>query len=907
MIVALDTETYYDDVVSIKTLGTWHYLRHPQADLYLLSVAADNGLRWVGHPKDFDWSQISGPDVTWLSHNVSFDSMVIERLQEIGHAPDNIEISEWICTADMSAYLGHNRSLKESANSLLGVEMTKTVRDNMKGKRWEDMDVFFQDDVVKYALDDAVHCLNLFLQHGDKFVEHEREISAMTRTMCSRGVPLDVPALDKAITKLQTAIWQAKLDIPWADREAILSPLAVRAECEKVGIWAPASFAKGDDEAERWEDEFYHLHPWIKAVRNYRRGNKHLSTLETMRSRCREDGTMPYGLKFFGAHTGRDSGDVGWNAQNLPKGEVFDVDVRSMIKAPEGYTFAIVDLSQIEPRVLHWIAGDTKMLEHIRQCPDFYEAQARAMGLWSGHEPLRTDPQKRHLIKGLNLGLGYGMGAKKFASVANIPSDEAERLTRLYRSKNPLVTKLWKDLEEVLRSTATSKDDKNAEIEMPSGRKMTYRNVSVDHGGLTAQIPRKGKFMRLGFWGGVITENCLSGNTEVLTQRGWIKISVLKLNDRVWDGVEWVTHLGVKEMGIKKTIDCHGIGATEDHLFMTDLGWVEAKIACQTACTDMRYNSYETQYHGSNGKKYREHVSNFFSREQREKQPLEHSLQMWEHGGEDGEGANPKRGAKVLRAILPAQQREGSEHHPRDESACRVCGLEIDEIKVSSENSPSVQELRGPRYFSMSRVVRFIRELLGRYERWLSDGTRLRSNRQRIGVLENKLPLGNTLQKYPEQADRVEEPIGYTRGFFGDSPSARDQEDYTLLQTEEGATLGYDFKHASRPEEPVYDILNCGPRNRFVVRGAEGMPAIIAHNCVQATARDVFMDCCLRIEAQGFPVLMRIHDEVVCLVSAGDEGKRCLDAIVKIMSTAPDWAEGLPLSAEGSLSDVYKK
>jgi DNA polymerase len=255
-----------------------------------------------------------------------------------------------------------------------------------------------------------------------------------------------------------------------------------------------------------------------------------------------------------------------------------------MIKAPAGYTFAIVDLSQIEPRVLHWLAGDTKMLEHIRQCPDFYEAQARAMGLWSGDEPLRTDPKKRHLIKGLNLGLGYGMGAKKFASVANIPSDEAERLTRLYRTKNPLVTKLWKDLEEVLRSTATSKEEKNAEIEMPSGRKMTYRNVSVDHGGLTAQIPRQGKFMRLGFWGGVVTENL-----------------------------------------------------------------------------------------------------------------------------------------------------------------------------------------------------------------------------------------------------------------------------------------------------------------------------------VQATARDVFMDCCLRIEAQGFPVLMRIHDEVVCQVPAGDEGKRCLDAIVKIMSTAPDWAEGLPLSAEGSLSDVYKK
>jgi DNA polymerase len=514
MIVALDTETYYDDEVSIKTLGTWHYLRHPNADLYLLSVAADNGLRYVGHPKDFDWSQIIGPDVTWLSHNVSFDSMVIERLQEIGHAPDSIEIAEWVCTADLAAYLGHPRSLKESAASLLGVSISKDVRDNMKGKRWDDMDLFFQDDVRKYALDDAVHCLNLFLQHGDKFVAHEREISAMTRTMCSRGVPLDVDALNKAITKLQTAIWEAKLSIPWADKEAILSPIAVRAECEKAGIWAPSSFAKGDDEAERWEDEFSHLHPWIKAVRNYRRGNKHLSTLETMRQRLRADGTMPYGLKFFGAHTGRDSGDGSWNAQNLPKGAVFDVDIRSMIKAPEGYTLAIVDLSQIEPRVLHWLAGDTKMLNFIRESSDLYYAQAKAWGLYTGNEEDFAGSPLRHTMKQLALGLSYGMGAKKFASVANVDPQEAERLTRLYRSKNPKVTQLWRDLEDVLRVTAASSNDKDAEIDLPSGRKMTYRNVSVSNGGLTAEIPRQGKFMRLGFWGGVVCENLVQATAR---------------------------------------------------------------------------------------------------------------------------------------------------------------------------------------------------------------------------------------------------------------------------------------------------------------------------------------------------------------------------------------------------------
>jgi DNA polymerase len=81
---------------------------------------------------------------------------------------------------------------------------------------------------------------------------------------------------------------------------------------------------------------------------------------------------------------------------------------------------------------------------------------------------------------------------------------------------------------------------------------------------------------------------------------------------------------------------------------------------------------------------------------------------------------------------------------------------------------------------------------------------------------------------------------------------------------------------------------------------------VICENVVQAVARDIFMDCCLRIEGEGIPILMRIHDEVVCLVPL-DQAEGYLQAILNIMSTPPEWADGLPLAAEGSLSLVYKK
>jgi DNA polymerase len=237
---------------------------------------------------------------------------------------------------------------------------------------------------------------------------------------------------------------------------------------------------------------------------------------------------MSYGLKYGGAHTLRDSGDSGLNVQNLPKGEVCGVDVRAKIKAPEGFTFAIADLSQIEPRCLHWLANDEITLKYIREVPDLYEAQARAWGIYSAEGSLaKNAPATRFLMKQLALGLGYGMGAKRFADVADMPLAEAERLTELYRKKNPLVLALWKSLEKSMGDAARHPTEKLFLINLPSGRSISYRDVARmgDEAasktgterpkvGLRAEIPRAGKLMRLGFWGGVLTENLVQATAR---------------------------------------------------------------------------------------------------------------------------------------------------------------------------------------------------------------------------------------------------------------------------------------------------------------------------------------------------------------------------------------------------------
>ena len=116
-IAAVDFETFYSDEVTITKLGIHHYLRHPESDIYLVSIATDTGLTYVGHPKGFDWSQIAGPDWTWLSHNAQFDLPVFQRLQElgVGNTGSVTALKGWHDTADLTAFLSLPRSKRRHA------------------------------------------------------------------------------------------------------------------------------------------------------------------------------------------------------------------------------------------------------------------------------------------------------------------------------------------------------------------------------------------------------------------------------------------------------------------------------------------------------------------------------------------------------------------------------------------------------------------------------------------------------------------------------------------------------------------------------------------------------------------------------------------------------------------------
>ena len=102
------------------------------------------------------------------------------------------------------------------------------------------------------------------------------------------------------------------------------------------------------------------------------------------------------------------------------------------------------------------------------------------------------------------------MGIKRFCEVTGLETHKAGELVALYRSKNPKVLALWKLLENNLRMSAT-RSDETYEIELPSGRRLSYRKPNNNEGHLSAEIVRGGKYVRMKWWGGSLTENITQG------------------------------------------------------------------------------------------------------------------------------------------------------------------------------------------------------------------------------------------------------------------------------------------------------------------------------------------------------------------------------------------------------------
>jgi DNA polymerase I-like protein with 3'-5' exonuclease and polymerase domains len=235
---------------------------------------------------------------------------------------------------------------------------------------------------LHYMLDDA-------LRSEIPEIRYKRELALIDCTVRMFTEP--VLTIDAALLHARLEELEAQRDAAVAASGVSLDVLMSNQQFAAVlagrGIQVPASLRKTDPDLLALKDDsraaaLIQGRLAAKSVSELRRTSKFLGVSGR--------GTMPVPLKYYGAHTGRWSGADGLNMQNLNRGS----PLRKCLTAPDGYVLVVVDSSQIEARVLAWLAGQDDLLAQFAAGEDVYVKFAER--LWPGE---KIDEIKRFVGK----------------------------------------------------------------------------------------------------------------------------------------------------------------------------------------------------------------------------------------------------------------------------------------------------------------------------------------------------------------------------------------------------------------------------------------------------------------------------------------------------------------------------
>jgi len=602
--------------------------------------------------------------------------------------------------------------------------------------------------------------------------------------------------------------------------------------------------------------------------------------------------------------------------------------LRAALIPEDGKVFVVGDWSAVESVFTAWLCRETRKTAVFARGDDPYCYAAE--GVYGRKITKENDPKERQVGKVVDLACGFLGGPGALAAMAatykiHIPENERKSIVEAWRNQHPKTVqfgqRLFQTALSALRDVGVWKDcapvaylfDGSAlYARLPDGKTLLrYPEARVEYVVPPWNKDKDGKtkdpskpltpnitalkaaftmatdadeWPRHALWRGLLLENCLSGDTLVATDHGWTPMSEIHSRHRIWDGEEFVDHEGLARRGVQSTIQVWGLTLTPDHEVLADgEQWIRASEAQCGA-----------------------HA--------REKVRLPHSLSAAEIEAEDvalarsmrlRDRENPrwKRLAKRFREILRLQKRPAPNRdrkHPRNERASGLLGVARYARSMPIAFTSSVEKLRRAGDSGLRSMGQEVRKLLGRYGLELSTWPHIGASRQFEGVRPQELRLG-----------RSENPGQEQEKFGNDKDAVGSNERIRSLRTQRDRAHNHPLPNQprmvrdGRGDDPtraeVYDILNCGPRRRFVVKGSDG--PVIVHNCVQASCaillRDLvhlFRDLCV----------FHVHDEIILEIA-----RELADALVielrREMEAPPAWCADLLLSAQPIIMEVYGK
>ena len=154
-------------------------------------------------------------------------------------------------------------------------------------------------------------------------------------------------------------------------------------------------------------------------------------------------------LRYYGAHTGRFSGDGKINLQNLPRKSV----IRTAMEAPPGYLCISADLAQIEARITATLAEQNDL---VRQFADGKDVYCLFASEFYKRTITKADERERFIGKTAILSLGFGASSAKFEATMNdvfhtpVTDTEANAIVKLYRRRYHKIPQLWRVMDGMI-------------------------------------------------------------------------------------------------------------------------------------------------------------------------------------------------------------------------------------------------------------------------------------------------------------------------------------------------------------------------------------------------------------------------------------------------------------------------
>ena len=593
-LITLDFETYYTDKdLGFRTQTTEEYIRDPRFEVIGVSVQVNDGSPvWFSGDRETTrkWlAQFNWKESLVLAHNTLFDGAILAW--HFGIKP--MALADTLCMARALHGVEVGGSLAKLATrynvGVKGDEVVKAINKRRIDFTPEELALYGE-----YCVNDVDLTYKLFLLMIPSFPQEELKLIDMTIKMFTEPVLyVEQSTLQERLTELQeekSRLLQGLMEqLKCANEEEVREKLSSNKKFAEVitgfGINVPyktsVTTGKQIPALAKKDEGFIALtendDPFIQQLCAVRLGTK--STLEEKRIERfmdigkRNRGALPIPLKYYGAHTGRWSGTDKVNFQNLPSRDPKKKALKKAIVPPDGYMVINSDSSQIEARVLAWLAGQEDVVKQFAKGEDVYSIFASNV---YGKTITKANETERFVGKTCILGLGYGTGALKLQHTlatsqpvsVKLDEEECKRIVGVYRDNNSSIIALWREADRMLENMIDGKIkkpiafgeyecvhyDKDGII-LPNGFRIRYANlrrVTKDDKTQIVYDSRKGE---VSIWGGAVVENVVQALARIVVGTQMCEINdkyrvaltvhdaavVVADEDDVDDAIEFVT------------------------------------------------------------------------------------------------------------------------------------------------------------------------------------------------------------------------------------------------------------------------------------------------------------------------------------------------------------------------------